>query len=284
MVQTGRANFSRMDSVSFGRPAAEVVAEEARKLGASRVFLMVSTTLNNQTDEVESVRRALGNRCSGTFDGMAPHTPRADVIRATVAAREARADVIVTIGGGSITDGAKSVMLCLANDIDTADGMDALRPVAGPDGTPGPAAGLRAPTVKQISVPTTLSAGEFSAISGVTDERARVKELIRHPGIVPHAVVLDPAVTVHTPEWLWLSTGIRAIDHCVEGTCAAEANAFGDAQALHGLKLLSRSLPRTKADPSDLDARLDCQIGAWLSVGPIRAASQWAPATVSATC
>ena len=269
MVQTGRANFSRMDSVSFGRPAAEVVAEEARKLGASRVFLMVSTTLNNQTDEVESVRRALGNRCSGTFDGMAPHTPRADVIRATVAAREARADVIVTIGGGSITDGAKSVMLCLANDIDTADGMDALRPVAGPDGTPGPAAGLRAPTVKQISVPTTLSAGEFSAISGVTDERARVKELIRHPGIVPHAVVLDPAVTVHTPEWLWLSTGIRAIDHCVEGTCAAEANAFGDAQALHGLKLLSRSLPRTKADPSDLDARLDCQIGAWLSVGPI---------------
>ena len=269
MVQTGRVNFSRMDSVSFGRPAAEVVAEEARKLGASRVFLMVSNTLNNETDEIETVRRALGNNCSGSFDDMAPHTPRADVIRATAAAREAGADLIVTIGGGSITDGAKAVMLCLANDVDTSEGIDALRPVARPDGTPGPADGVKAPTIKQITVPTTLSGGEFSAISGVTDERTRIKELIRHPGIIPHSVVLDPAVTVHTPEWLWLSTGIRAIDHCVEGICAAEANAFGDAQALQGLKLLSSGLPRVKAEPSDLEARLDCQMGTWLSMAPL---------------
>ena len=269
MVQTGRVNFSRMDSVSFGRPAAEVVAEEARKLGASRVFLMVSNTLNNKTDEIGTVRRALGNNCSGSFDDMAPHTPRADVIRATAAAREAGADLIVTIGGGSITDGAKAVMLCLANDVDTSEGIDALRPVARPDGTPGRADGVKAPTIKQITVRTTLSGGEFSAISGVTDERTRIKELIRHPGIIPHAVVLDPAVTVHTPEWLWLSTGIRAVDHCVEGTCAAEANAFGDAQALQGLKLLSSGLPRVKAEPSDLEARLDCQMGTWLSIAPL---------------
>jgi hypothetical protein len=50
-----------------------------------------------------------------------------------------------------------------------------------------------------------LSAGEFNAIAGVTDERHRVKELFRHPQTIPRAVVLDPTVTVHTPEWLWLS-------------------------------------------------------------------------------
>src|SRR3954451_876962 len=70
-------------------------------------------------------------------------------------------------------------------------------------------------------VPTRLSADEFSAISGITDERYRVKELIRHPGIMPRIVVLDPAVTVHMPEWLWLSTGIRALGHCVEGSARA---------------------------------------------------------------
>jgi maleylacetate reductase len=269
MAMTGKISFNRMDSVSFGRPAGEVITEEAHKLGADRVFLMVSNTLNNKTEEIESVRRTLGNLYSGTFDRMAPHTPRTDVIRATIAARKAGTDLVVTIGGGSITDGAKSVMLCLANDIESPDGMDALRAVPGPDGTPGPAAGVKPPTIKQIAVPTTLSGGEFSAISGVTDERTRVKELIRHPGIIPHAVVLDPAVTVHTPEWLWLSTGIRAVDHCVEGTCANEANAFGDAQALQGLKLLSRGLPRVKADPGDLDARLDCQMGTWLSMAPL---------------
>ena len=89
MVETGRIAFSGMESVTFGRPAAEVVAEEARKLGAERVFLMVSNSLNNKTDEIEKVRSALGNLCSGTFDNMAPHTPRSDVIRATKMAREA---------------------------------------------------------------------------------------------------------------------------------------------------------------------------------------------------
>ena len=84
-------------------------------------------------------------------------------------------------------------------------------------------------------------------------------------------MILDPAVTVRTPAWLWLSTGVRAVDHCVEGICSGEANPFADAQALHGLTLLSRGLSRVKADPTDLQARLDCQMGTWLSMGPLAA-------------
>ncbi|HEY7579250.1 MAG TPA: iron-containing alcohol dehydrogenase [Acetobacteraceae bacterium] len=263
MPQSGRVVFSQMEQVLFGIPAAQGVAELAQH--ARRVFLMVSGTLNRQTDEIEKVRRALSNRCAGTFDRMPPHTPRSAVIAATEQARELGADLIVTVGGGSITDGAKAVQLCLANDIRTPEALDALRPV---DGNPPPCS---APTVRQITVPTTLSAGEFSAIAGVTDERRQVKELFRHPRIIPRAVVLDPAVTVHTPEWLFLSTGIRAVDHCVEGICSNEANPYADAQALRGLSLLARGLPRTKADPSDLAARLDCQMGAWLSMGPLAA-------------
>ena len=133
-----------------------------------------------------------------------------------------------------------------------ADEIDRLRPVKAADGSIGPP-DMKAPTVRQISVPTTLSGGEFSAIAGVTDERTKTKELLRHPRIMASAVILDPAVTVHTPEWLWLSTGIRAVDHCVEGVCSNEANAYADAQALKGLALLSGGLPRVKADPTDLD-------------------------------
>ena len=202
------------------------------------------------------------------FDRMPPHTPRRAVIAAAAAAREAGADLLVTIGGGSVTDGGKAVQLCLANDIRTPEALDGFRPVSGPGGILGPPP-CKPPSVRQITVPTTLSAGEFSAIAGVTDERRRVKELFRHPLIIPRAVVLDPAITLHTPEWLWLSTGIRAVDHCVEGICSGEANPYADAQALHGLALLTRGLPRVKADPGDLAARLDCQIGAWLSMGPL---------------
>jgi maleylacetate reductase len=270
MLATGRVVFSEMDEVVFGKPAAEAVAGQAQRLEASRVFLMVSNSLNKGTEEIEKVRRALGTRCAGSFDRMLPHTPRKSVIEAAEAARAARADLIVTIGGGSVTDGAKAVQMCLANDIRAPDAIDRLRPVKMADGSVGPPP-MKPPSVRQVSVPTTLSGGEFSAIAGVTDERTKVKELLRHPLIVPRAVILDPAITVHTPEWLWLSTGIRAVDHCVEGVCSKEANAYADAQALKGLALLAGGLPRVKAEAGSLEARLDCQIGTWLSMGPLAA-------------
>jgi len=259
MPRSGRAVFSKMEEVIYGRPAADSVAELVGRHQAERVFLMVSGTLNRETDEIEKLRAALGNKCVGTFDSMPPHTPRKAVIAAAKQARAAKADLIVTLGGGSITDGAKAVQLCLGNGIRSAAALDKVR-------SPNPVKGAK---VRQISVPTTLSAGEFSPISGVTDERTKVKELFRHPDIVPRAVVLDPAVTRHTPMWLWLSTGIRAVDHCVEGICSNEATPYGDASALHGLSLLARGLPRVKADPNDMEARLDCQLGAWLSMAPL---------------
>ena len=86
---------------------------------------------------------------------------------------------------------------------------------------------------------------------------------------MPRATILDPWLGAHTPEWLWLSTGIRAVDHCVEGICSREAHPYGDAQALKGLSMLAQALPRVKADAGDLDARMDCQIGTWLSTGPL---------------
>jgi maleylacetate reductase len=256
MLQSGRIVFSRMDEVIYGRPAAEAAAELVQRLGAERVFVMASGTLNRQTDELDKLRRALGNKCVGTFDRMPAHSPRAAVIAAANQARAARTDLIVTFGGGSITDGAKAVQLCLSNDVDTVDGMDRIK------GT----AEVKPPAVRQISIPTTLSAGEFSGLAGVTNETTKVKEMYRHPLTIPQAVILDPDVTRHTPEWLFLSTGIRAVDHCVEGICSNESTEFSDASSLHGLSLLARGLAKVKADPADRAARLDCQLGSWLSM------------------
>src|SRR5437899_11891366 len=256
-----------MDEVVFGHPAAEAIVAQMDRLGAARGFLMVSGTLNRQTAEIEKIRKALGSRCVATFDAMPPHTPRAAVIAATEQARAANADLIVTIGGGSITDGAKAVQLCLANDIRNPDDIDGIR--AGRGGSPQ----LTAPKVRQISVPTTIAGGEFSATAGVTNEKTKVKEALRHPLLMPRAVILDPWLSLHTPEWLWLSTGIRAVDHCVEGICSHQAHPYGDAQALKGLSMLAQALPRVKTNSGDLDARMDCQIGTRLSTGPLASGS-----------
>jgi len=262
-VHRGRVVFGAMDEVVFGEAAAAALVAQMDRLSASRAFLMVSGTLNRQTNEIEKIRDALAARFAGLFDAMPQHTPREAVIAATDAARAARADLIVTVGGGSITDGAKAVQLCLANDIRTVADIDRIRAVK------GAVPAINAPSVRQISVPTTIAGGEFSSIAGVTNQQTHVKEMLAHRLAMPRAVILDPAITLHTPEWLFLSTGIRAVDHCVEGLCSREAHPYADAQALKGLALLAQGLPRVKADPRDLDARMDCQIGTWLSVGPL---------------
>jgi maleylacetate reductase len=264
-VHSGRVVFGAMDEVVFGRPAAEAVVAQMDRLGKTRAFLMVSGTLNRATDAIENVRHGLGSRCVATFDAMPAHTPREAVIAAAEQARAAGADLIVTIGGGSITDGAKAVQLCLANNVRNVDGIDPLRTVK------GVIPAMTAPSVRQISVPTTIAGGEFSAAAGVTNARTKVKEMLRHPLTIPRAVILDPAITVHTPEWLFLSTGIRAVDHCVEGLCSREAHPYADAQAVKGLSMLAQALPQVKANPADLDARMNCQIGTWLSMGALSA-------------
>jgi maleylacetate reductase len=264
-VHQGRVVYGAIEEVVFGHPAAEAVVAQMDRLGMHRAFLMVSGTLNRQTDEIETIKQALGGRCAGLFDAMPAHTPREAVIAATNAAREAGADLIVTVGGGSITDGAKAVQLCLANGIDDIEGIDRIRVHNGvaPD--------MTAPRVRQVSVPTTIAGGEFSSIAGVTDRATHVKQMLRHPLAVPRATILDPAITLHTPEWLFLSTGIRAVDHCVEAICSRETHPYADAQAVKGLAMLADALPRVKADPSDLDARMDAQIGTWLSMGALAA-------------
>ncbi|UWU68819.1 iron-containing alcohol dehydrogenase [Bradyrhizobium sp. NC92] len=264
-MHQGRVVFGAIEEVVFGHPAAEAIVAQMDRLGTSRAFLMVSGTLNRQTDEIEKIKHALGRRCAGLFDAMQAHTPREAVIAATQAAREAGADLIVTVGGGSITDGAKAVQLCLANGIDDIGGIDRIRV------RKGVAPEMKAPIVRQVSVPTTIAGGEFSSIAGVTDRAAQVKQMLRHPLTVPRATILDPAITVHTPEWLFLSTGIRAVDHCVEAICSRETHPYADAQAVKGLAMLADALPRVKADPSDLDARMDAQIGTWLSMGALAA-------------
>lgn len=253
------------ERVYFGRPAAEALVAEVERVGARRVFMLVSHTLDQTTDMVAKLRHALGERFAGQASGVPPHTPRDAVLRVAAKARAAGTDLIVTFGGGSLTDAGKMLALALEHDIDDMDGFDTFRTRIESDGsrhTPE----FRGPSVRQITIPTTLSGGEFNRTAGCTDPRVPVKQLYVHPLMVPRAVILDPATTVHTPAWLWLSTGIRAVDHAVETLCSPEVDWRSEGPALHALRLLSSGLPRVKDDPTDLEARLDCQTGVWQSM------------------
>ncbi|HTT81662.1 MAG TPA: iron-containing alcohol dehydrogenase [Stellaceae bacterium] len=264
-MQTGTYRFPPMDSVVYGQPFAAALAEQVEAAGAHSVFLLASGTIARETGMIGDIGRALGNRLAGVFAQIGAHTPRNDVVAAAGAARAAGADLIATLGGGSVTDAAKMVAFCLGNDIDDPARLDDYRVRVAADGAVARAA-AKPPSLRTVAIPTTLSAGEYTASAGCTDTARGVKESFAHPLMMPKNVLLDPRATVHTPEWLFLSTGIRAVDHAVEDICSPECQPISEGASYHALKLLGRGLAGVKADPLDLDARLDCQLGAWLSM------------------
>jgi len=254
-----------MESVVFGKPFAEALAQEVDRAEARSVFILASSTLARETDTVDRLRGVLGNRLAGVCAKIGAHTPRIDVVAAANAAREAGADLIVTLGGGSVTDAAKMVALCLGNGLTEPSQLDDYRARVAADGTTRRPE-VEPPSVRSVTIPTTLSAGEYTASAGCTDTARQVKESYGHPLMMPRIVILDPDVSVHTPEWLFLSTGIRAVDHAVEDICSVNGQPIAEGASYHALRLLGSGLPTVKADSTNLEARLDCQIGAWMSM------------------
>ena len=256
------------ERVHIGRRAADALAEEASVLQAQRVFLLVSATIRATTNEIALIEAALGDRLAATFGGIGPHAPRTDVLRALEAARQVDADLIITVGGGSVTDAGKVIALGLKHNIrahEDFEGFYVYVNEAGDTVVPD----FEAPDIRVICCPTTLSGGEFNTMGGVTDDRENKKQGYTHRMMAPVAIVLDPALTVYTPEWLWMSTGVRAVDHALEALGSKHSNHFCDGVAASALRLLSKALPDVQANPSDLDARLRCQVGAWQSMVPI---------------
>ena len=268
MVTASTIALTATERVTLGQPAAAAIAAEAERLGARRVFILSGVSLNRKTDEIRRIEAALGSRHAATHDSIQPHAPRSDVLAAANAARAAKADLIVTVGGGSVTDAGKIVTILLKHNVATVEGFDAFRTRVEADGTVVTPV-FDAPDVRVICVPTTLSGGEFNSLSGATDEMIKQKQGYEQRLTVPITVVLDPAITLHTPEWLWLSTGVRAVDHATETLASLESNDYCDGIADSALRLLAAGLPRVKADPADLEARLKCQVGAWQSMIPI---------------
>ena len=249
------------ERIVFGTPAAEAVASEVGRVGARRPFIITSASPAKPGAFASALAGALGSGCAGLYSGCVAHTPRRSVITGAAAAREADADLLVAIGGGSVVDAAKVMLLCLWHGLSREDDLDAYR---------GQAPASDAPrALRMIAVPATFSAAEFTPFAGCSDPRRGVKESFSHPLMVPRVVILDPAATRDTPMWLLLASGVRAVDHAVETLCSAAPQPFADATALHALRLLPEALRRIKSSPEDLDARMNAQFGMWLSItGP----------------
>ena len=254
-----------MDEVHFGSGSVAKLGAALEQYNVERAVIITGRSLAQQTDLVARVESAAGGRTAGVFFETIAHVPRESVIAAAEFARSKQADAIISFGGGTPNDTAKAVAICLAEGIAQPDGLDAVRiKFEYPDKIDIPA--LSSDPLPMFAVPTTLSAGEFTFFVGVTDRARQVKDIYLDKRLTAKSVFLDPELTLATPERLWLGAGTRAIDHCIEAMCSSTHQPFTDALAYRALNMLVRYLRESKADPTDIAARGQCMVAAWLSV------------------
>jgi len=233
------------------------------EIGTTARVALVTTRSLVKSRIAESVREALGARLVAESAAMRAHSPVEDVLALAGLLRESRAELVVALGGGSVIDGAKVACLAVWRGITDAPGLIAAAVSRG--ASPGAWDGA-APAPRLVAVPTTLSAAEFAPHAGYTDLSEGRKYRALDPWMVPRAVLLDPAATLETPAALFLSSGIRALDHAAERWCALEPAPFSDAVSRQAMLMLAESLPCVAQAAGDLRARALCQQAAWLSV------------------
>jgi alcohol dehydrogenase len=240
-------SLPRLERVISGAGAVSQLGAELDRLRATRVVLVTGRTLG-ASPLLESLKSQIGDRCVSVFTGARQHVPAETVGALIRVVADERSDALVSFGGGSPIDTVKAaVFLRLASDRATGSTADAL---------------------PHVAIPTTLSAGEFTLVAGITDERTRVKRPVHDARIAPRAVIADPALTLETPDWLWVASGIRSLDHAVETIYSVRHHPAGEAMASRGLAMMTAHLHGSvDASGSErLDHRHACQLAAWLCV------------------
>ncbi len=237
----GEYGLTQLERVVFGNGSVARLGDELDRLGASRAVVVTGRTLG-ASPLLTQVTGALGRRCAHVFAGARQHVPGSAVDELSTVIEAARADCLVSFGGGSPIDAAKAAIH---------------RRLA--SAAPGAAA------LPHVAVPTTLSAGEYTAVFGITDDDSRVKHAVADARLAPRVVLLDPGLSAATPPWLWGASGMRAVDHAVETLYSTYQHPVSSSQAAAALAMLARHL-EPSLDASALDARVQCQTAAWMSV------------------
>ena len=250
--------------IVFGNEKIDSLRDEVKKLGGKRVLVLSGRTVAEKTDSVRRINEGLGDLSAGVYSGLIQRAPLSTAIEAANMAVANGVDTLVGVGGSTISDAARMIAVLIAEGITTVDQLRQL----GEDQDMVLEPNLDGKSLPlQVSIPTTLSAGEFNMGGGnVLDDQAGHKIRVRHPRLYADLIMLDPVMTEGTPDWLWLSTGVKALDHCIERLYSTGNQPAIDAPVLAAAEMLFTYLPKSRESDGDPEARLQCLVAAWMSM------------------
>ena len=250
--------------IVFGNGKVDFLKEEVRKLGGKRVLVLSGKTVAEKTDSVRRVNDALGDMSVGVYSNLPQRAPLASAVEAANLAVAQGVDTLVGVGGSTISDASRMIAVLMTEGITTEAQLRQL----GEDQDMMLSPNLEGkPLPLQVSIPTTLSAGEFNMGGGnVLDDQAGHKIRVRSPRLYADLIMLDAVMTKGTPDWLWLSTGVKALDHCIERLYTTGNQPAIDAPILAAAEMIFTHLPKSRESDNDPEARLQCLVAAWMSM------------------
>ena len=233
--------FTAPTRVVFGAGSASEIAVELAGLGRSRALLVSDPGLR-ACGITARIERALGKACAGVFAEVPPDSGVHAVNAGAEAGRACGADVIVSVGGGSVIDTAKGIAILLTEGGSLMDyqGFQVLSRRQTP----------------HLAIPTTAGTGsEITYVAVIKDHDNHRKLLFADHHIIPDVAILDPALTVGLPPSLTAATGLDAFSHGLEAVTSAQRQPIADALGLHAMRLVFRFLPRAVRTGTDIAAR-----------------------------
>ena len=233
--------------VLFGPSCTATLGAEVNRLGGHKALIVTDEGVRSAgiVDQVVDALATEGIE-SAIFDGISSNPLESEVHAATDAYRQAAANVVIAVGGGSPLDVGKLVRLAATHPLPLSQYDDAI----------GGDAKIVNDVPPMVAIPTTAGTGSEVGRSGVvTIQATNRKTVIFSPRLLPDVALLDPILSETMPPRTTAATGIDALTHCIEAYCASGDHPMADAIALQGIDLIVQSLETAVRDGKDVVAR-----------------------------
>ncbi len=234
-------------TIVFGNGSVTALGDHVRRASGKRALIVCDPGVVKAqiADRVQKVLEEAGVPAM-VFDGVDPNPVLKNVTDGVEAFRSHRADIVVSVGGGSPLDVGKLIALKTTHE----------RPLEEYDDAIGGDAHITSNVPPIINIPTTAGTGSEVGRSGVvTLEATGRKTVIFSPYLMAKAAILDPELTVSMPPRVTAATGFDALTHCIEAYLATGDHPMADGIALMGIELCAKNLQRAVEAGADLVAR-----------------------------
>ena len=258
MAATDFKAMSLAFRVYSGKDALENLPAELKRNRAQRAFILCGRTVSRRTDLIARMRRILGDGCAGVFDEIEKDSTLPSVLAAIAAARAANADLLISVGGGSVTQATRVVAILLAEKGAPHDLITQY-----PDNAPAISPKLLAPKLPIINVLTVPTSAQNRGGSALRDDTLDHRMEFFDPKTRPKALFWDADALLTAPSSLIRTAGCSVYWRSVMNLGWDDVNPLLEGVRLHAHRLAARALPKIM-DATDAAPRIELCAAAFL--------------------